>query len=126
MPIVVTRDDRRRRFLAVASEHLDVRDIMGLGAYLMGVHRAYGMTLDLRAAMVAFAPQDLQGIREAGIRRQQADGRRGRLAIVADDEHLQAIAHAYAAEAARIGLPPVGVFSTVESAGEWLDEVALT
>jgi hypothetical protein len=96
MPLTVTRDDERRRFIAVGTGALSADEFRGFMAeHRVGDYRLYALVLDIREAALTVTAADIRGLAQRGDRLRSSEGPRGPVAIVAERLGVFGLARMY-------------------------------
>ncbi|HYM23600.1 MAG TPA: hypothetical protein VEU08_10335 [Vicinamibacterales bacterium] len=125
MPLVPSFDERIRRVLVRGSGVITLTDIVTLirTARAHIDHRMWPMLVDARGAGTDLTTADVDRL-AAAVQDAIAQGPRGHVAIVADDEKLYSRMLEYEAKCAAFGVNYIRVFRLHPDAERWLDIVA--
>jgi hypothetical protein len=122
MSIWSVRDDARRRIIVTFKEAVTASDVTAFIASeppVPGGDQPYDILVDLRSAHVnletSAQAQSLAVVAE----RQDPNRRRGRVAVVADDDATFGVARMYAAYREKVGIT-IEVFRRIDEAESWL------
>jgi hypothetical protein len=121
MPILISRDDRQRRFIATGSEVITATDVLDLIATCrIGAYRTYALVFDIRSATISLTPGELQEFATRSNAVRETEGPQGPAAIVADRPGASALARLYERLVDAREVPPLRVVATEEEAHQWL------
>jgi hypothetical protein len=121
MAIAVTRDDRRRRFVADVDGIVKVRDIVALiSKQRAGRFRSYALLFDISTATLILTRADAQALSALADSFRAQEGERGPVALVARRPGAYALAKMYAAKGEKRRVRLLRVFRTRGEARSWL------
>ena len=127
MPIQSSRDDVRRRVTVTLQSAIgasDLTEFITSEAPVPGGERPYDILVDLRFAQVDLGTSAQAQSIAAVAERAEPNRRKGRVAVVAEDDATFGIARMYAAYREKVGIT-VEVFRRIEDAESWLSAASV-
>lgn len=122
MPIVVNRDDERRRVTVAVSDPWSVEEVAVVSERQVAEQTwRYGTLYDLRGSTWVPSEPDMQWLAQRGQQLATRHGARGPVAVLVDADASEQLAQRYAQYGRlRGGNDPIQIFRSASDAAEWL------